>query len=158
MTLTLLPIGLDGTPLNENYNESRTNHRSLPDSARQVCESTARLYQREGFAPPWVGYLAQQDNCIVGGCAFKSPVINNLVEIAYYTFAEHENRGVATAMATALVKIARDAVPDVALIAQTEPCPNASNSILQNLGFRFTGTVHHPEDGAVWEWRLLKPH
>jgi [ribosomal protein S5]-alanine N-acetyltransferase len=149
MTLTLLPIGLDGTPA--------TKIEALPEPAQQVCKSTARLYQRAGFAPPWIGYLAVQNRNVVGACAFKSPAINNLVEIAYYTFADYEGCGVATAMANALVKIAQDAAPAVAVVAQTEPHANASNSILQNLGFRFAGTVHHPEDGAVWEWRLAKP-
>lgn len=149
MTLTLLSIGHDGTP-------NAYSH-SLPETARQVCASTARLYEREGFAPPWIGYLALQDRNIVGACAFKSPVVNNHVEIAYYTFEEYEGSGVATAMAKALVKIARAAAPDIAVIAQTEPQANASNSILQNLGFRFAGAIQHPEDGEVWEWRLTRP-
>ena len=148
MTLTLLPIGHDGAP------EITT---PLSDRARQVCESTARLYQREGFMPPWIGYLAMQGRNIVGACAFKSPVCNKLVEIGYYTFADYEGSGVATAMAKALVQIARAAMPDIDVMAQTEPQANASTAILLNLGFRFTGTVQLPEDGAVWEWRLAKP-
>jgi RimJ/RimL family protein N-acetyltransferase len=148
MTLTLLPINENGAV--------DAGSRALPESAQQACESTAKLYQRAGFAPPWTGYLARQERNIVGACAFKSSPVNNQVEIAYYTFEEYEGGGVATAMATALVKIARKTAPDITVMAQTEPRPNASNCILQNLGFRFAGTMHHPEDGEVWEWRLAR--
>jgi ribosomal-protein-alanine N-acetyltransferase len=148
MTLTLMPIGHDG------ISETVT---PLTAAARQVCESTWRLYQREGFMPPWIGYLAMQGRNIVGACAFKSPVCDKLVEIAYYTFADYEGGGVATAMAKAMVQIARAAMPDVDVMAQTEPQANASTAILLNLGFRFARTVQHPENGAAWEWRLAKP-
>jgi RimJ/RimL family protein N-acetyltransferase len=73
------------------------------------------------------------------------------VEIAYYTFAEFEGQGIATAMAAELVEMA--AREGVALVrAQTLPEVNASCRILGKLGFRNIGTVMHPEDGEVWEW------
>lgn len=146
MTLTLLPIDQNGTV--------DGGSRALPEPAQQVCESTVRLYRRAGFTPPWTGYLARQDRDIVGACAFKSSPIDNQVEIAYYTFEEYEGSGIATAMASALVKIARKTNPDITVTAQTEPRANASSCILLNLGFRFAGTMHHPDDGEVWEWRL----
>ena len=61
----------------------------LSETAAEVCESTAGLYLREGFEPPWVGYLAVEGSQIVGTCAFKSPPRNNRVEIAYFTFPNH---------------------------------------------------------------------
>ena len=33
---------------------------------------------------------------------------------------------------------------------------NASNKILEKNGYRFSGIVHDPEDGDVWEWQYDK--
>jgi ubiquinone/menaquinone biosynthesis C-methylase UbiE/RimJ/RimL family protein N-acetyltransferase len=126
----------------------------LSGEALEVCEATAALYHREGFVPPWIGYLAVEGSSIVGTCAFKSPPRNNRAEIAYHTFARHEGKGLATEMARRLVAIARGASPGITIFAQTQPVENASNRIVQNLGFRFLGPVSHPTDGEAWEWEL----
>lgn len=39
----------------------------------QVVEMTLDLYRRKGFVPPWVGYLAEEDGRVVGGCGFAAP-------------------------------------------------------------------------------------
>jgi [ribosomal protein S5]-alanine N-acetyltransferase len=122
--------------------------------AANVIENTRHLYQAAGYEPPWIGYLANEQGTCVGTCAFKSPPQNNRVEIAYFTFPEHESRGVATQMASELVRLALDKMPSVIVAAQTLPEENASTSVLKKLGFRLVGTVDHPEDGLVWEWQL----
>ncbi len=122
--------------------------------AAEVCRSTAKLYDAVGYAPPWVGYLAVADACVVGTCAFKSAPVSGRVEIAYFTFPGYEGRGIATAMVNHLVGIARFQDPSLSIVAQTLPEPNASNAILQKLGFEFAGPVEHVTDGTVWEWRL----
>lgn len=127
---------------------------SLPAIAPEVVEATVKLYGAVGYEPPWIGYLAFEDDTCVGACGFKSPPENNRVEIAYFTFPEHESRGVATRMATELVRLAREKLPAVIVAAQTLPEENASTSILKKLRFRLTGTIEHPEDGPVWEWQL----
>ncbi len=86
--------------------------------------------------------------------SFKSPPKNNRVEIAYFTLPAHESRGIATRMASELIHIAVDKMPDVTVAAQTLPEENASNSILKKLQFRLVGSLEHPEDGLVWEWQL----
>ena len=97
--------------------------------------------------------LAGESGVFVGTCAFKTPPNEEGVEIAYFTFPEHEGRGVATRMAKRLVEIAEiEGVRPVR--AQTLPEENASTSILKKLGFKCVGPVQHPEDGTVWEWRL----
>ncbi|MCB0165415.1 MAG: GNAT family N-acetyltransferase [Anaerolineae bacterium] len=93
------------------------------------------------------------DGCCVGTCGFKSPPENNRVEIAYFTFPDYEGKGIATQMARALVTIAVEADLRIDVAAQTLPVDSASTTILRKLGFENTGTVIHPEDGAVWEWR-----
>jgi [ribosomal protein S5]-alanine N-acetyltransferase len=93
----------------------------------------AKLIASHGYEPPWVGYLALENGSVVGSCAFKSPPENNRVEIAYFTFPGHESRGVATRMASALVRIAIDRMPAVTVAAQTLPEEGASTSILKKL-------------------------
>jgi RimJ/RimL family protein N-acetyltransferase len=127
---------------------------SLPAIVPEVVDATTTLYRRVGYEPPWIGYLAFKDDICVGACSFKSPPENNRVEIAYFTFPEHESRGVATQMATELVRIALEKLPGVTVAAQTLPEENASTSILKKLQFRLMGTLEHPEDGQVWEWQL----
>lgn len=129
----------------------------LPEVAHQPCAETSTLYQRVGFHPPWIGYLVLQDAKVVGTCAFTAPPRKDKVEIAYFTFPEFEGRGIATAMARELIAIAHAAVPAITVTANTLPHRNASNCILEKLGFIFFATINHPEDGEVWEWHLA-PH
>jgi RimJ/RimL family protein N-acetyltransferase len=129
----------------------------IPSAAPVVAEivqATRQLYRDVGYEPPWIGYLAVEDGTCVGTCGFKSPPQDNRVEIAYFTFPGHESRGIATQMASELIRRAASQMPAVIVAAQTLPEENASTSILRKLRFRLIGTVEHPEDGPVWEWQL----
>lgn len=145
MNLKLIAIDRDGR-LPESI--------ALGDFLRMAVEMTARHYERVGFSPPWVGYVAIEGTEPVGICGFKSPPIDGRVEIGYGTVSGLEGRGIATAMARELVRVTRAAEPTLTIFAQTLPEVNASTAILGKLGFRRLGTVEHPEDGAVWEWEL----
>lgn len=127
---------------------------STPQVAEEIVEATIQLYRAVGYEPPWIGYLAIENGTCVGTCGFKSPPQNNRVEIAYFTLPEHESRGIATRMASELIRLALDNTPGVTVAAQTLPEQNASTSVLKKLRFRLVGTVQHPEDGLVWEWQL----
>jgi RimJ/RimL family protein N-acetyltransferase len=127
---------------------------ALPEMAAANCEVLAAYYGTVGFEPPWISYLAVVDGQVVGGGAFKGAPRDGRVEIAYYTVPEHEGRGVATATARALVRVAREARPDVIVAAQTLRVPGASTALLRKLGFVLHAALEHPEDGEVWEWRL----
>ncbi|MCM3873816.1 MAG: GNAT family N-acetyltransferase [Pyrinomonadaceae bacterium] len=127
-----------------------------PQVATEVVEATTQLYRAVGYAPPWIGYLAIENGACVGTCGFKSPPQNNRVEIAYFTFPEHESRGIATRMASELIRLAHEKMAAVTVAAQTLPEENASTSILKKLRFHLVGSVEHPEDGMVWEWQLSK--
>lgn len=127
---------------------------TLDDHLRTVVEMTVQHFEKVGFTPPWVGYVAIENSVPVGTCAFKSPPVDGRVEIAYGTMPGYEGRGIATAMARGLVRIARHENESLTVFAQTLPEENASTSILKKLGFRLIGTVEHPEDGMVWEWEL----
>ena len=125
---------------------------TLPEAATLVVASTVQLYARRGYVEPWIGYLAIEGGNCVGGCGFTSPPAGGIVEIAYFTYPDFERRGIATRMAQRLISIAQECDPSVRIIAHTLTEENASNHILKKLGFAFTGTVDHPEDGKIWEW------
>jgi RimJ/RimL family protein N-acetyltransferase len=129
---------------------------SLPDMVSGIIDATTALYVLVGYQPPWLGYLAFEDDNCVGACGFKSPPQDSRVEIAYFTFPGHESRGVATRMASELISLARASAPGVIVRAQTLPEEGASTSILRKLGFRLMGALEHPEDGLVWEWQLAR--
>jgi RimJ/RimL family protein N-acetyltransferase len=126
---------------------------ALPEAARPVITQTVRLYERRGFVVPWTGYLAVAGAACVGCCGFASPPVENTVEIAYGTFPEFQNRGVATQLARRLVDIALATNSSVKIIAHTLMEENASAHILRKIGFAFAGPVNHPEDGWIWKWR-----
>ncbi len=144
--------GLELTPIERN-GASQGLRETPPSVVNDIAQATAELYARVGFEPPWIGYLARSDGELVGTCGFKSPPIDGRVELAYFTFPAFEGRGIATAMARELVRIARQRDATVAIAAQTLPERNASHRVLEKLGFTHVATLEHPEDGLVWEWR-----
>jgi RimJ/RimL family protein N-acetyltransferase len=126
---------------------------ALPVGAHGVLQATSQLYRTAGFQHPWICYVAVTNDKLVGTCGFKGPPLNGSVEIAYFTFPGYEDKGIATQMARQLLSIARDAQPDVIVTAQTLPERNASHRVLEKLGFSCRGSLQHPEDGLVLEWR-----
>lgn len=125
-----------------------------------VARQTLTFVQQNRIAPPWGAYLAVEpaDLVVVGTCAFKGPPDERReVELAYFTFPNHEGRGYATAMASALRDLAA-ASGDVHIVrAHTLPERNASVRILEKLGFQWGGDVQDPEDGPVWRWEWQVP-
>lgn len=142
--VSLIPIDRNGT--------LRGYSGALPAIVGEVVQGTVGLYSIVGFEEPWICYVALAGGTPVGTCGFKSPPRDGRVEIAYFTFPEAEGRGIATAMAAALLAIARQF--PVIVAAQTPPERNASHRVLEKLGFKHLETVIHPEDGSVYEWRL----
>jgi ribosomal-protein-alanine N-acetyltransferase len=143
-----MPIERDGTV--------RGHADMLPEVALDAVRATVHLYERVGFVEPWIGYLARAGDAVVGTCGFASPPAGGRVEIAYFTFPPFEGRGIATAMAAALVAVAERHRPPLVIAARTLPERGASHAILTKLGFRHVETLEHPEDGTVWEWQLQR--
>ena len=127
---------------------------SASELVRSVVDGMAAVYRTNGYVRPWIGYVAVEGGVAVGTCAFKTPMREGRVEIAYFTFPGNEGRGVGGRMARELVTIARVAAPEVIVFAQTLPEESASTRILRRLGFRKVRDVEHAEDGLVWEWEL----
>lgn len=128
---------------------------SVPVIASEVIRHTCALYAEGGYEPPWIGYLAFDGGECVGTCAFKSPPSDTKVEIAYFTFPANEGKGHATKMTAELIRLALETEPKLTIIAQTLPEENASTAVLKKNGFLLDKVVDHPEDGKVWQWRLI---
>lgn len=111
-------------------------------------------YPKIGFNLPWVAYIVVNENKVVGSCGFTGKPTGNKVEIAYWTFSEFEGQGIASFACSELVKIARQAEPDVIVTAKTAPVHNASTKILEKNKFVFTEIVQDHEIGDAWLWTL----
>lgn len=56
---------------------------TLDDHLRMLIDMTVHYFEKVGFLPPWVGYIAMENSQAVGTCAFKSRPVDGRVEIAY---------------------------------------------------------------------------
>jgi RimJ/RimL family protein N-acetyltransferase len=107
-----------------------------------------------GSGSAWCTYLAWRDGQAVGSGGFKGPPdADDAVEIGYLTFIPARFSGVATALASALVELAR-ANGASQVIAHTLREDNPSTRVLRANGFVKTADVEDPEDGPVWRWEL----
>lgn len=104
--------------------------------------------------PPWCGYIGRSEGMPMGFGGFKgAPNDNGEVEISYLTFPQFEAQGVATAIAAAMIAIAKR--EKMAIVsAHTLAEENASTAVLRRNGFVRDGESHDPDEGVVWRWRL----
>lgn len=135
------------------------NHAAVADLAAEVATATLDLYAQTGATDPWLSYFAlrEADNALLGICSFKSPPVQGLIEIAFFTFPGNEGQGVASVMARELLKIAFNEYEIQAVLAHTLPEENASTAILRSRGFALIEAVDDPEDGLIWRWALARP-
>jgi RimJ/RimL family protein N-acetyltransferase len=135
-------------------------HVRLHDAAQSVAQASLEFLKSFPYEtrPRHLGYLVVEGESqqLAGTCSFKGPPVDGAVEIAYYTFAGFEGRGIATAMARFLIEQAA-AMPGVSkVIAHTLPEASASARILEKVGMCLAGTVE--EDGEpVWRWEWHRP-
>lgn len=125
------------------------------ESTQEVIKATFDLYQKVGFQSPWVGYLVNDSNVIVGAAGFNGKPENNVVEISYYIFQQYEGKGFANLACKELIRIAKDQNPGLVICAKTEPKENASTSILRKNGFIYQKVVQDHEIGDAWLWELF---
>ena len=139
--LQLIPIDID---------YDITKH--IEEPLRSTLEATIAFMKTVHAVPPWISYLAKQNGEFVGICSFKGISQNNRVEIAYFTFPDHEHNGYGTEMCKSLIEIARASHPTMTITACTLPEENASTRILRKNGFVFTKMSIDDEAGEVFEW------
>jgi [ribosomal protein S5]-alanine N-acetyltransferase len=92
---------------------------------------------------------------LVGWGGFKGPPDDGVVELGYEVAESRRGRGLATAATRAMLAEAFSDEAVTAVIAHTLPEHNASNHILEKLGFVFDGEVPEDDD-VVWRFRLAR--
>lgn len=105
----------------------------------------------------WWNYLVihQRDVRLIGTCGYKgTPSLAGEVEIGYEIAETYQGQGLATEAAAALVQnaFATEAVQYIS--ANTLAEKNASNHLLQKIGFQFVAEHLDLEDGLIWQWRV----
>ncbi|GAB3942642.1 hypothetical protein GCM10028805_07490 [Spirosoma harenae] len=135
-------------------------HQTLPENDQfqhhpdleLVLPMTIDFFDRIGYNPPWIGYVVQLDDMLVGSAAYKGKPKDGRVEIAYGVFPPYQQKGIGAEICRQLVTLAFQTDPTVTVTARTLPEPNYSTRILQKNDFVHIGTVWDDEDGDVWEW------
>jgi RimJ/RimL family protein N-acetyltransferase len=131
------------------------NYENITDNfLKELVDNTMEYYNKIGFIMPWVSYLVKDNNNYIGICSFKGNPTNNIVEIAYCTHPNYENRGYATKMCKKLVEIAHNENKKIKLTARTLPELTASTKVLEKNGFINNGIISDTDDGSVYEWVL----
>lgn len=105
----------------------------------------------------WWNYLIvhRQDVRLIGTCGYKgTPSFAGEVEIGYEIAEAYQGRGLATEAAQALVENAFRHASVKTVTANTLAEKNASNHLLQKIGFQFIEEHIDIEDGKIWEWRI----
>lgn len=104
----------------------------------------------------WWNFLIihRQDVRLIGTCGYKGePNFHGEVEIGYEIADSYQGQGLATEAARALVDHAFTHESVKFITANTLGETNASNHLLQKLGFQFVGEEVDLEDGVIWCWR-----
>ena len=93
---------------------------------------------------------------LVGWGGFKGPPSDGVVELGYEIAGSRRGRGLATAATRAMVAEAFADECVRAVIAHTVPERNASNRVLEKIGFHQDGRAQ--ENGeTVWRYSLTRP-
>ena len=92
---------------------------------------------------------------LVGWGGFKGPPSDGVVEIGYEIAEARQGRGLATAAARALVAEAFADERVTTVIAHTLAEPNASNRVLEKVGFRYDGEATQ-RGKLVWRYALAR--
>jgi RimJ/RimL family protein N-acetyltransferase len=150
--MNLTPMNCNLIPFLIDEDQSKPIYQN--EDCRRIFESYPAYYYKVGYEPPWIGYFLMTDGQVVGVAGFVTKPIDKRVEIAYGTFKQFENRGIAKFSCRELIKIARAADPGLTITAKTEPRENASTNILRSNGFDFSGKVQDDGIGDAWEWIL----
>ena len=128
----------------------------LNADALQLQTTYYEYYAKIGFNLPWIGYFIVSNAVVVGVCGYKGSPTNNKVEIAYYTFEQYQNNGIANLACKKLIDIAQDYDVAIQIIANTAPEQNYSTKVLQKNNFAFVREYIDAVDGKIWEWEFNK--
>ena len=149
-SIVLYLISMQFLPIKEHLEEN-AEFASHPD-CQQSIHMCIDFYKKVGFNPPWICYYVQVDGNLVVAAAFKGKPVGNKVEIAYGTFPQYQQKGIATQLAKNLVQLSLQTDPEIRITAQTLKEENYSVRILRKNKFKLIGTAIDEDEGEVWEW------
>lgn len=133
---------------------------SLPPADRaEVSPDWIARVRTTVAGDPWaLSYTAveRSTGTTVGGCAFKGPPVDGIVEVAYGIDEAHRGKGFATEAAGAMTEFAFASGQVQTVRAHTKPENGASGRALAENRFRQIGEVIDPEDGLVTRWERDK--
>jgi RimJ/RimL family protein N-acetyltransferase len=135
-------------------NEDKSKSVFSTKDCQDLLDAYQNYYPIIGFNLPWVGYFIFKEAEIVGSCGFTGKPKDNQVEIAYWTFKDFGNKGIASFACQELIKIAKKENKTIKIIAKTAPEHNASTKILEKNNFIYSEIVKDEEIGDAWLWEL----
>jgi [ribosomal protein S5]-alanine N-acetyltransferase len=112
------------------------------------------MYRSKTYVEPWIGYFGAIDNILVGSCGFKNFPSDGKTEIAYVTFEEYREKGIASEMCRLLVELADRTDRSILLTAQTLTTNSASHRILVKNGFSHVRNFIDDHEYEIMEWEL----
>jgi ribosomal-protein-alanine N-acetyltransferase len=101
-------------------------------------------------------FVAADPPELVGWGGFKGPPRDGVVELGYEIAEARQRRGLATAATRAMVAEAFADERVTTVIAHTLPERNASNRVLEKVGFQYHGEAEE-EGEVVWRYSLIRP-
>jgi [ribosomal protein S5]-alanine N-acetyltransferase len=106
----------------------------------------------------WLAYLPvwKEENMLVGSCGFKGNPFNGMVEIGYEVAKDYRGKGLATEIATGLIKYAMLNPAIKYVQAHTLAQLNESCKVLGKCGMKKMEELEDPEDGKIWRWEIRK--
>lgn len=117
-----------------------------------------KLLNNPDESPWWLHlFIHQQDRALAGMGGYKGPPDGqSMVEIGYQIYEPYRNQGLATEAANGLINRAFEH-PDINIVqAHTLAEENASVRVLKKCGMTFVQAIDDPDDGAIWQWQLLR--
>jgi len=102
-------------------------------------------------------FIHTQDKRLIGSGGYKGKADESgMVEIGYGIAPEYRNRGLATEAAQGLVDYAFSQPKIEVIDAHTLAEVNPSTKVLERIGMKNIETLHDPDEGEVWHWRLSR--
>jgi [ribosomal protein S5]-alanine N-acetyltransferase len=135
---------------------------TVPDSWPQFAEAMSHAYERLQADPSLLGwwtylFIHAGDKALVGSGGFTGKAdASGMVEIGYEIALEYRNRGLATEAAQGLARYAFSHKHINTVEAHTLAQTNPSTKVLEKMGMKYVATLHDPEDGELWHWRLTR--
>jgi ribosomal-protein-alanine N-acetyltransferase len=125
---------------------------------REALPVTRNALAASPAGSPWGArlFVSGEPPELIGWGGFKGGPEGGAVEIGYEIAESRRGRGLATAAARAMVAEAFADPQVMRVIAHTLPERNASNRVLEKIGFSYDGDDR--EDGElVWRYALIRP-